>query len=101
MAIYSWRTSIDKGTLHEAFSSALQTVGLEVCDTALGDKQLFAIENSKHWHGRTSNVNVLVFRINNQSTHCEIEVRSSEPMLKRNTRCEELAQKLKLLSPPL
>ncbi len=100
MALYSWTSFSGSDSLFEAFSASLLEVGLEIMEDASNDQQLYAVEPANKSLNQSSRVNVIVFWACSDKSKYQIEVRSSEPMFKTNTRCENLAKELKNILPP-
>ena len=99
MALYTWLSSIPKPPLAESFAGAFEELGFKILEEASGEHQIYAEEIAISSHPHTSRVNVLVCWTCASKIQCQIEVRSSEAMLKRGTRCEEVATALKTFAP--
>ena len=100
MAFHTWISAPQGDSLIDIFSNRLRELGLEICQEASGEKQIYAVESSNIGVVKYSKVNVLVSWVCSSKSKCQIEVRSSEPMLKKETRCSILANALKEFSPP-
>ena len=100
MALYSWLTLPAGESLLDTLPEMLGNLGFEVCQEASTDQQIYAIEPAEKGTLQSSRVNVTVSWACSSKTKYQIEVRSSEPMFKRNTRCEKLATALRDCLPP-
>ena len=100
MAFYTWTSSLSGESLINLFSSILISLGFEVCEEASGDRQLYAVEVSNVGVAKYSKVSVLISWVGSSKSKCQIEVRSAEPMLMKDTKCENIAKALKEFSPP-
>ena len=102
MALYSWFSKPSSNSLSDYFSPALADLGLQVCQEACTEQQLYAVEVPVKGDLQYSNrVNVIVTRSGPSKNKFQVEVRSSEPMFKSDTRCQKVAQALRNFAPPI
>ena len=100
MAFYTWLSLSRGDSLNELFSASLFELGLEISLEASNEQQIYAVEKYKKGVIQSTRVNVIIGWVCSTKSSYQIEVRSSEPMFKRNTRCEQFANLLKKISPP-
>ena len=101
MAVYHWKTEPNGGCLMQCFSSKLEKLGLLILKEVSTSAEIYAREYPPKNHFRSSLVEVMIRWDSPERKMCEIQVRSSEPMLKSNTRCEEFTIALKEYIPPI
>ncbi len=99
MALYTWLSTTPRTPLLSTFSAVFDELGLVVLQDASGEQQLYAEESLGRGLPHSSKVNVLVSWTSASRSECQIEVRSSEPMLKKGTRCEQIANALRDVAP--
>ncbi len=100
MAVFSWLIPATPQSLVGEFEPTFKKLGLEICHAQSSEKQLYAVALSS----RDLNlpvVKVILSRINSEKPSLQIEVRSSEATLIKATRCEEFANALKAVAPPI
>ncbi len=97
MALYTWRSASASDSLMDHLSE----LGMQICEEACTERQLYAVEASANGEYQYNNrVNVIVSWFGSAKEQCQVEVRSSEPMFKSNTRCEKVAKALRIYAPP-
>ena len=99
MALYTWLSTTSEDCLRSLFEPAFRELGLEIMKEASGEHQIYAEDSYVIGFPHSSRVNVLVTWTSAEKSQFQIEVRSSEAMLKRGTRCEEVAVALKDFAP--
>ena len=99
MALYTWLSSTPKSPLADSFADAFEELGLKILEEASGEHQIYAEESIRTGCSLSTRVNVLVCWTSANKSQCQIEVRSPEAMLKRGTRCEQIASALKNYAP--
>ncbi len=95
MALYTWLSSTSGDCLRSLFEPAFRELGLKILQEASGDHQIYAEDSFVQGVPHSSRVNVLVSWTSAEKCQFQIEVRSSEAMLKRGTRCEIVAAALR------
>lgn len=100
MALYTWLSSPPGECLFDHFGQVLDDLGLQICQEASSEQQIFATEVATAGMLQSNKVNVTVSWASSSKRTCQVEVRSSEPMFKRDTRCEKLAEALRSHAPP-
>ncbi len=99
MALYTWLSSTSGDCLESLFEPVFRELGLEIMREASGDNQIYAEDSYVKGMPHSSRVNVLVSWTSAEKSQFQIEVRSSEAMLKRGTRCEQVAVALRDFAP--
>ena len=100
MALYTWLCSSSGDSLEDIFSKSLSELGLEISLEVSNEQQIYAVEEYKKGVLQSTRVNVIIVWVCSARSSCQIEVRSSEPMFKKDTRCEEFANLIKKIAPP-
>ena len=100
MALYQWISCLEHEKLVPRLFESIQETGLEIDPEYSSEHFIYARERDGHHCAWTSRVNILVSQTTGDQDEYLIEVRSSEPMLKKATRCEQVATKVKTLIPP-
>ena len=102
MALYSWLSNPSCDSLLDCFTPVLSDLGLHVCKEACTEKQLYAVEAPiKGGLQCSDRVDVIVTWSGSSKKQCQVEVRSSEPMFKSDTRCQKVAHALRNFAPPI
>ena len=99
MAYFKYQSEIDTDCLISSFRNTLEQIGLNISNEFSSHAQVFAEENIYNINYK-SKVNVLISWSNKSKKECSVEVRSDEPYLKRDTRCEQVHSELRKLIPP-
>tara|TARA_B100000700_G_C14546173_1_gene624351 strand:+ start:104 stop:448 length:345 start_codon:yes stop_codon:yes gene_type:complete len=99
MAFFQYLCKADEESLLQSFKSRLQSVNLEVSNKFSSHAEIYA-ESVDSDLNSYSKVKVIISWINKKDRCCEIEIRSDEPSLKRNTHCERITTQLKNIIPP-
>jgi len=99
MAYFQYHSETDKDCLLTCFKSLLENAGFFVSDEFSSAVQVFA-ENQSDQADYKTKVKVLISWSDKTDRVFSVEVRSDEPLLKRDTSCEKVANKLRVLIPP-
>ncbi len=99
MAFFQYLTEVEGDCLFSSFTQGLENAGLHVSTDFSSPAQIFAECKSIDANYK-SKVNVLISWSNKSKKECSVEVRSDEPYLKRDTRCEQVHSQLRKLIPP-
>ena len=94
MARFSWIARLDHDQLSAGLSQPLQQLGLELDDQVSSSSQLLARDQVDCRIPLAARVTVLASWNCSRSREYQVEVRSSEPQLRRGTRCEQIATEL-------
>lgn len=101
MALFQWITTGDRLSLLTKMQATAAELGMEVDLQVSTSANIYARDTDNSDIYFSSRVTVIATPVNGSSTEYFIEVRSSEPMLKRGTRCESIAKYLKKAVPPI
>ena len=99
MAYFQYQSQTDKDCLLASFKTLLESAGLLVSDEFSNDFQVFAESRLGQLESKTK-VKVFISWIDKSVKTCSVEVRSDERLLKRDTSCEKVVNKLRGLIPP-
>lgn len=99
MALFQWSSTTELCELQRCLQDASESLGLEVDQELSQNASIYVREKGGSAIPLNSRVTVLISPRNGARTEFLVEVRSSEPMLRRGTRCEDIASKLKALIP--
>tara|TARA_B100001996_G_C18100918_1_gene377302 strand:+ start:96 stop:437 length:342 start_codon:yes stop_codon:yes gene_type:complete len=99
MAYFHYQSETDKDCLLASFKSLLENADLLVSEEFSSDVQVFAESKSEALDYKTK-VKVFISWIDKRVRICSVEVRSDEPLLRRNTSCEKVMNQLRDLIPP-
>ena len=94
MALFKWLSTIAPNSNLNAFHPVIEALGFEVEQSISSQYQLYASDPPRATVEQSSRVSVLISRCNKDTFDVTIEVRSSEPMLRKGTRCELKAKAL-------
>ena len=94
MALFKWLIPISPNTELKSFDAVIEALGFEIEQSISSQYQLYATDPAISKVEIDSRVSILITRCNKESPDFTIEVRSSEPMLRKNTRCELKAKEL-------
>ena len=100
MALYQWITSIEHVEVNRQLFKCLQENNLELDPEISNGKIIYARDGNKSKCAWNTRVDIIISPNNGMTDEYVVEVRSSEPMLKKGTRCEEVATILKTVIPP-
>ncbi len=99
MAAFSWTSFSNSKSLLGIFDASLRELGLDVVQKFSSQKQVYA-ETSPSRDLSKPLVKVIISLLSSSKSQLQVEVRSSESILLRSTRCEEIAISLKKIVPP-
>jgi len=94
LALFKWLLPIAPSTDLKSFDPLVEALGFEIDQSISSQYQRYASDPSTQKVEHSSRVSILIMRCNKDSSDITIEVRSSEPMLRKNTRCELKAKEL-------
>ena len=100
MATYQWISSNDGQQCRDEIQSSLKELGLEVDSTISQGATIYTCDAVGSNVPPYSRVVVIISTTNRSKNELQVEVRSSEPMIKKSTRCQTIAQALKAMIPP-
>ncbi len=100
MALYQWISSVKWDGLEQRLLECLQETGLEIDPEFSKGKIIYASDGDGCKCAWNARVNLIISPNNTTTNEYVVEVRSSEPMLKKGTRCEQIASKVKTAIPP-
>jgi hypothetical protein len=96
MALYQWIASSGRSALLDRIAPIIQRFGLEIDEEFSSGANIYAKDQDNLGISIKQRVTVLITPNNMERSEFLVEVRSSEPMLSHGTRCEEIANQLKL-----
>jgi len=96
VALVKWLHPISSDTEIKSFNSAIEALGFDIDQSISSEYQLFVKDSAISKVEWKSMVSILITRCNKESCDVFIEVRSGEPTLKKDTRCELKAKELKV-----
>ena len=99
MAFFQYLAEVDGDCLLSSFTQVLENAGLHISNDFSSTAQIFAESKSVDFDYQ-SKVNVLISWSDKSKRECSIEVRSDEPYLRRDTRCEKVHSQLRHMIPP-
>tara|TARA_Y100001968_G_C19054262_1_gene570651 strand:- start:175 stop:558 length:384 start_codon:yes stop_codon:yes gene_type:complete len=99
MACFKYQSQVEGNCLLSSFAEVLENAGFYISKDFSNPAQIFA-ECKNVDASYQSKVNVLISWSDKTKKECSVEVRSDEPFLKRNTRCEMVNGQLRKLIPP-
>ena len=94
LALFRWKCWIPAGESLDYFLPLIDKLGLEVERTISTKFQLYASDSPTAAVDQISQVSVLILRCSCNSSDVTKQLRSGEPMLRKNTRCESKAKAL-------
>ncbi|MCP9882977.1 hypothetical protein KBY65_10895 [Cyanobium sp. Alchichica 3B3-8F6] len=97
MALFQWIAVSKHQDLLRNFVGAVEQLGLEIDPEFSSSVSIYAREQASTRTPANARVTVIISATNGSKDEFQIEVRSSEPMLKRGTRCEQIATDLKAI----
>ena len=101
MALFQWITKCPDDLRADSLALALQPLGLDVDPDFTSHAQIVLRDRQAEPLALDSRVTVMASIVNRTRQEVQLEVRSSEPMLSRGTRCERVAASMKQLFPPV
>lgn len=101
MAVFSWISDLQGRALRDCLQPIVAELDLRIDEEYCSDRQLYAVDRSDGPVPLHARVKVLATWSCSQGLTCQVEVRSSEPQLRHDTRCEQVARQLRQLLPPL
>ncbi len=99
MAYFQYQSETDKDCLLTCFRGLLENAGLTVSEEFSSDVHVFAESQIGQIDYKTK-VKVFISWLDKSVRTCSVEVRSDEPLLKRDTSCEKVVNQLRALIPP-
>ena len=100
MALYQWITKTERDRLEERIHKCLDGTGLEIDPEFSNGKIIYARDGDGCKHALNARVTIIITSINSTANEYVVEIRSSEPMLKNGTRCEQISGRIKTVVPP-
>jgi hypothetical protein len=94
VALFKWLLPISPNTDLQSLDAVVESLGFEIDQSISSKYQLYATDPATSKVEYSSRVSILITRCNKDSRDFTVEVRSSEPMLRKNTRCEQKAKEL-------
>ncbi len=94
MAFFQYLREVEGDCLFSSFTQALENAGLHISKEFSSPAQIFAECPSVDVDYK-SKVNVLISWSDKSKRECSVEIRSDEPYLRRDTRCEKVHSKLR------
>ena len=101
MAVFKWLTRISGENLIEAVQQDLESIGLVINHEVSSCCQLYAVDPATGRLQPGQRVQVIATWSDRPSGEILIEVRSDEPMLRPQSRCERLAKQLQASLEPI
>ena len=99
MALFQWITAEERSSLLTRLQQAVEQLGLTVDQEFSTSSTIYARDQEGARTPLSARVAVIISPNNGASNEFQVEVRSSEPMLKRGTRCEQIATELRGVIP--
>ena len=99
MAFFQYLSEVEGDCLLSSFSQVLENAGLNISNDFSSPAQVFAEFKSADVDYK-SKVNVLISWSDKSKRECSVEVRSDEPYLRKDTRCEKVHSHLREVIPP-
>jgi hypothetical protein len=99
VALFQWIAASKRQDLLRDFVGDVEQLGLEIDPEFSSSVSIYAREQAGARTPANARVTVIISATNGSKDEFQIEVRSSEPMLKRGTRCEQIATELKAILP--
>lgn len=100
MAMIRWLSQLPSRDLPGTMRPMVMAIGFVIHDEVSSEMQLYATDPLDVEIHADQRVSLLVQWSDRSSGESEIELRSSEPMLKPHTRCEAAASQLKSMIQP-
>ena len=99
MAFFQYLSEVEGDCLFSSFTQVLENAGFHISNDFSSPAQIFAECKSADVDYK-SKVNVLISWSDNSKRECSVEVRSDEPYLRRDTRCQKVHSQLREVIPP-
>lgn len=99
LALFQWITGSGRQELLDRLTSAARRLNLEIDQEYSNNLTIYARDKDGARTPIKARVTVIISPTNGSRDEFHVEVRSSEPMLKRGTRCEQIATDLKAVMP--
>ena len=99
MALFQWIAAAERQELQDRLASAVGRLNLEIDQEFSNNVTIYARDKDGLKTPVNARVTVMISPNNGTRDEFQVEVRSSEPMLKRGTRCEQIATDLKAVIP--
>ena len=99
MAFFQYLSEVKGDCLFSSFTQGLESAGLHISEDFSSHAQIFA-ECKNVEANYKSKVNVLISWSDKSKRECSVEIRSDEPYLRRDTRCERVHIQLRKFIPP-
>jgi len=99
LALFQWIAAAEQGELQDRLASAVGRLNLEIDQEFSNSVTIYARDKDGLKTPINARVTVMISPNNGTRDEFQVEVRSSEPMLKRGTRCEQIANDLKAVIP--
>jgi hypothetical protein len=99
VALFQWIAAAERQELLDRLDSAVTRLNLEIDRKFSNSVTIFARDKDGLRTPVNARVTVMISPNNGTRDEFQVEVRSSEPMLKRGTRCEQIATDLKAVIP--
>jgi len=96
MALFQWIATAERPALLDRVALSVQGLGLEIDEEFSSGANIYAKDKDNQGISIKQRVTVLITPNNIERSEFLVEVRSSEPMLSHGTRCEEIANQLKV-----
>lgn len=99
MALFQWIAEGEREALEERLQHSIGQVGLEIDPEFSSHAGIYARDRDGLRCAPNARVTIIISPTNGMGNEFQVEVRSSEPMLMRGTRCEEVANIVKTAIP--
>ncbi|WP_094561782.1 hypothetical protein [Synechococcus sp. 8F6] len=99
MALFQWIAAAEQGEFQDRLASAVGRLNLEIDQEFSNSGTIYARDKDGLKTSINARGTVMISPNNETRDELQVEVRSSEPMLKRGTRCEQIANDLKAVIP--
>ncbi len=99
MALFQWITTAERPRLLGRLEHAVTQLGLTINQEFSTTSTIYARDPDGARTALDARVTVIISPNNGANDEFQVEVRSSEPMLKRGTRCEQIATELRAVIP--
>ena len=99
MALFQWIAEGERDALEERLRLSITKLGLEIDQELSKNTGIYARDSKESRYSAKSRITVAIYPSNSTRTEHQIEIRSSEAMLSRGTRCEKVAFAVKSVIP--